>query len=149
MKNAAKVFSTSRCLAAVACSGGARPPAGVKPEAIAVSIAGNKATAIVATRDEATRQAVAGDLAEDETAIFNTQALVVVKADGTVEIRLAGGVASPLATKADLDKLRANFSSWTPVANDGGAALKAVMTAAGGILHGSDWPVGTTVLKGQ
>lgn len=126
-----------------------RPPSSGNPEAVAVAVGGSKTTVIVATRDEATRQAVAGDIAEGETCVYNDKALIVVKADGTVEIRLAGGVAIPLATKADLDKLRANFAAWTPVPNDGGAALKAILVAAGGILGLPTWPVGTTVLKAQ
>jgi hypothetical protein len=104
---------------------------------------------LTAFRDEATRQAVAGGLADGETCVYNDKAIIIVKADGTVEIRLAGGVAIALATKADLDKLRANFNSWTPVPNDGGAALKAIMVAAAGILGLPTWPVGTTVLKAQ
>lgn len=85
----------------------ARPSAAGKPEAIVVMVGGPTSPAIVATRDEATRARMADGLAADETAVFNSQAIVVVKANGTVEIRSKDGVAVPLATKADVDALRA------------------------------------------
>lgn len=124
----------------------ARPPASGKPEAVVVAVGGAATTAIVATRDEATRAASVGNLAAGETAVYNDKAVIVVKADGSVEIRLVGGAAVPLALKSDLDALRAVFAAWVPVATDGGLALKtAVLAAAPAGWH----PVGTTVLKGQ
>jgi len=72
----------------------ARPPDGAAAEAITVNVGDANAPAIVAIRDEATRQASAGDLEADETAVFNTKAIMHTKADGTVEIR---GVPSILA----------------------------------------------------
>lgn len=124
----------------------ARPPANGNPEAIAAAIGGTASTVIIATRDEATRQASVGSLGVGETAVYNDKAVIVIKANGTVEIRLVGGVAVPLATKADLDSLRAIFANWTPVASDGGAALKTAIIAASPL----GWhPTGTTVLKGQ
>lgn len=82
-----------------------RPPSSGKPEAIAVAVGGAKHQAIVATRDEATRQAVAGDLQEDGAAIFNSQAIVRVEGS-RIEARSATGNASPVATLADLQALR-------------------------------------------
>lgn len=78
-----------------------RPSASGKPEAVVVFAGGAGNPLIVATRDEKTRAAlfkVAGELAENETAIFNSQSLIVIKADGTVEIRSAAGVAKKLVT---------------------------------------------------
>lgn len=65
----------------------ARPPSsGGKPEAIVAAIGGAKAQVIVATRDEATRAAMAGGIDDDETAVYNSHALLLVKADGTIEV---------------------------------------------------------------
>jgi phage gp45-like len=122
----------------------ARPPSSGNPEAIVVAIGGAKTTAIVATRDEATRKLGAGDLAEGETCVFNDKARIIVKADGTVEIRLHGGVAIPLATLADVQAIRAALDghshtyvpgSGTPTTTTANPAVPA--------------PVGTTVLKAQ
>lgn len=113
------------------------------------AVGGTKTPAIVATRDEATRKAAVGNLAEGETAVYNDKAVIVLKADGTVEIRLVGGVAIPLATKQDLIDLRTKLLSWTPVAMDGGAALKLILTTWLGPGPVYSWPAGTTVLKGQ
>lgn len=63
-----------------------RPPATGKPEAIAVFSGDTGKPVIVATRDEKTRQAMAGSLAEDETAIFNSSSIILMKADGTVRL---------------------------------------------------------------
>lgn len=125
-----------------------RPPSSGRPEAIMAGVGGSKTPVIVAMRDEQTRKAIA-QLAEGETAIYNDKAIIVLKADGTVEIRLAGGVAIPLATKQDLVDLRARLLSWTPVTGDGGAALKAILTSWLGAGPTYTWPAGTTVLKGQ
>jgi hypothetical protein len=112
----------------------------------------------IATRDEKTRQALfaeAGELADDETAVYNSQCLVVLKADGSVEVRLAGGAAVSLATKADVDAikdyLRAQFDPAT------GHTHKAVVPAQttqiaespGGFGGTCPAPAGTSVLKGQ
>ena len=85
----------------------ARPRATDRAEAIVVFTGENAASpVVVATRNEDTRSAVAGGLAEDESAMFNSAAIVVVKANGTVEVRLAGGVAVALATLADVQAIR-------------------------------------------
>jgi phage gp45-like len=125
----------------------ARPPSSGNPEAITAAVGGARTPVIVATRDEATRRAVAGDLAEGETAVYNDKAIVVIKADGTVEIRLVGGVAVPLATKADLDVLRTAISSAAIALGAGGAAD--IVAKADLALAPKPWPVGTTVLKAQ
>lgn len=69
-----------------------RPAPGVRAEAIIGHVGGPENPVILATRDEDTRRRVA-QLDQDETAIYNTLATVVVKKTGTVEIRLAAGVA--------------------------------------------------------
>jgi phage gp45-like len=77
----------------------ARPAASGKPEAIVLLVGDNATTpVVVAVRDEKTRQAIAGALAGDETAMFNSQAIVVCKADGTVEVRSKNGTAKKLIT---------------------------------------------------
>lgn len=127
----------------------ARPPSSGTPEAIVVFPGGAGNPIIVATRDETTRKAVfqaAGELAAGETAIFNGTTIVVLKVNGTVEIRSVGGVAQALVTKADHDAL----VSWiknqmviiTPSGNStpGTAPLPAVQAPSA---------TGTTVLKAQ
>jgi phage gp45-like len=131
-----------------------RPPASGNPEAIATAIGGAKTLALVAQRDEATRQAVVGDLAEGETAVYNDKALIVVKADGTVEIRLAGGVALPLATKQDLQILRSAINTAVISVGAGGAATinTACDVAVAALVPPPTpptWPIGTTQLKAQ
>lgn len=69
------------------------PSSGGKPEAIGVGVGGTRTTAIIAARDEATRQAVIGSLPMDSTAVFNTQGRRRDQPGRTVEIRLAGGAA--------------------------------------------------------
>jgi len=119
-----------------------RPPSsGGNPEAIGVAVGGTRTTVIVAARDEATRQAVVGDLPPDSAAMFNTQTIIVINPDGTVEIRLAGGAATPLATLADLQAL-ASFVQKMTLAVSGGTAGP---PAPGAV----PTPTGTTVLKAQ
>jgi phage gp45-like len=130
----------------------ARPPAGSKPEAVVVFIAGAKSPAVIATRDEKTRAAMAGGIGEDETMLFNSQACVHING-AAVEVRSANGTAVELATKADLVRLADVFRSWTPVALDGGLSLKTLLTAIVGATMvekpAATWPVGTSVLKGE
>lgn len=111
----------------------ARPPAGAKPEAIAVMIGGGNTPAIVGVRDEKTRAAVVGSLKEGETAIYNALALIVIKADGTIEIRSKDGTAQPLITKAQ-------FDAHTHVAPPGGGTT-AVPSNVG--------TSGTSVIRGE
>ena len=76
-----------------------------------------------------------------------TGARVVVLPDDTVEARSESGTAAALATKADLDALKSAITGWTPVAGDGGAALKAALLA---LFSGPpSWPAGTSVLKAE
>lgn len=82
-----------------------RPSANGKPEAIVVNVGGPKGPVVVAARDEQTRASVA-DINADETAVFNSAALVYVKADGTIEIRTKNGSAVALAKNSDLNSLR-------------------------------------------
>jgi phage gp45-like len=69
-----------------------RPPATGAPEACVLSLGGDAdASVVVATRDEKTRSEVAGDIDEDETALFNSKALLLAKADGTIEVGAGPG----------------------------------------------------------
>jgi phage gp45-like len=89
----------------------ARPTSSEKAEAFVTFTAGGSGSPlIVATRNEDARRAVAaaltgGTIAEGETLIFGSPGtpIVYLKANGTVEIRLPGGAAVALATKADVD----------------------------------------------
>lgn len=119
----------------------ARPPSSGKPQAIAVFLGdGVGRPVVVAVRDEATRQAIAGGLDEGETAVFTDKAIVVIKASGKVEIRSAAGVALPLPTRADLLALTALVASSATYAAFQGAVAALV---AGG------WPIGTLTLKAE
>jgi phage gp45-like len=127
----------------------ARPAASGKPEAIVVSAAGAKSPAIVATRDEKTRAAVAGGLAADEAIVFSSAAVVHVRANGTVEIRTPGGSAVPLATLADVQALREAFNSHVHVLTIAAAPGSGGTGTAAPTATPAPAPAGTTVLKGQ
>lgn len=105
----------------------ARPKADHRAEAIVVFPGGAANPIIVATRDEDARKAVA-QLGADETAMFNSQTIIVVKGS-TVEIRTAGGTAHSLVTLAEFnDHIHvASGSNTTPpsVAASGTTVLKA------------------------
>lgn len=119
-----------------------RPPSsGGKPEAIAVAVGGTRTTVIVAARDEATRQAIAGSIAAGETAMFNPQVILLCKANGTVEIRAGGGAAAPLATLADVQALT-NFVQQMTLPMSGATAGP---PAPGSV----PTPAGTTVLNAE
>jgi phage gp45-like len=123
----------------------ARAPSSGSPEAVVAALGGTKASVVVATRDEATRQVGAGDLAEGETCVYNDQARVIVRADGTVEIRLHSGVAVPLATKADLAAVVTAFNAHTHVYTPGpGTAIPTAVP-----VPTAPSPTGTSVLKAQ
>jgi phage gp45-like len=121
-----------------------RPPTGSKPEAIVVFPGGPGNPTIIATRDEATRKASVGNGTDDIAAMFNTVAIVMVKADGTIELRSVGGSASFVALTSDLATLKSAISGAAVVAGDGGAAFKANILAAL-----STWPVGATKVKAE
>lgn len=129
----------------------ARPPSsGGNPEAIAVAVAGGKNMAIVATRDEATRQAVAGNIDEDETATFNSCTLIINKKNATVEIRLPSGTAVSLMLKSEGVTMRNELHNHTHgpgsfTAPSGGGPV----TGTSGAGPAVTTPTGTTVLKGQ
>lgn len=122
-----------------------RPPASSKTEALLVFPGGAAVPVIVATRDEDVRRKVAADLKPNETQIHNSETIFRIKADGTAELRAIAGVAESLSKHSDLTALAGVLDDWTPVANDGGAALKALLDA----LIGSGWPFGTSKLKAQ
>ena len=126
----------------------ARPPSNTgNAEAVVVNIGDQNNPAIVATRDEATRAACVNDITDDETVDYNSASRVYVKADGTIEARTHGGTANQLALKSAIDGFYSILNTWTPVPNDGGAALKAAFTAYVGA-HVT-WPASTTKLKGE
>lgn len=70
----------------------ARPAPGANAEAIVGAIGGAENPVIIATRDEGLRKKMA-QLDQNETAIYNSLATVVIKKTGIVEIRLGAGVA--------------------------------------------------------
>lgn len=89
----------------------ARPPTPATPaaatvEAIVLNLHDSDAPVVVALRDEKTRKAVAAAIAADTTILHNSVVGTYLKPDGTIELRSHGGVAVPLATKADLEALR-------------------------------------------
>lgn len=126
-----------------------RPPAGSKSaEGIVIAVGGVNNPALVATRDEAVRAASAGDLEDDEAAVFNTTARVRVKKDGTVEITSIGGVALRLATYDDVKAIRDDLDghSHLYVPYPGGAAGTPVATTGNPAVTD---PAGTSVIKGE
>lgn len=125
----------------------ARPPSSGSPEAIAVMVGDASVPMIVATRDEKTRAAVAGNVQPGETAMFTPLAIVYMKSDGTIEVRSVSGTAKPLAVNAELAGLISVLDGWTPVPNDGGAALKTAFSAYK--LAHPGWPLGTQKIKGE
>lgn len=124
-----------------------RPPeTGGSPEVVLVKIGGASAhPAIVATRDERTRQAFTQirDMLADESAMFNSQARVHCLADGTVVVDDGTG-AVELALKSDVQGVKDAIAAAAVSAGDGGATFK---TNIGTGLSG--FPVGTTILKGK
>lgn len=135
----------------------ARPPAGNESEAIGVMVGDANTPVVIAIRDEKTRAAVAGALGVDETMLFNTTALMLIKSDGTIEARSVGGAAVALATKADVqalrDYVRNQFSTATGhihATPSGPTTTITTVNAAGSApTHAPPSPSGTTVLKGE
>jgi len=112
-------------------------------EAVAVFPNGDRGHPLVVVVDDRRRRPV-GWL-KGESGLYNSFGAVVrLKADGAIEVT-SGGSAVPLATKADLDALKAAITAWTPSANDGGAALRTKLTSD---LFPS-WPIGTSKLKAE
>lgn len=106
-----------------------RPPGSGKPEAITVAVGGAKVTVVVATRDEATRAAMAGGVNPDETAVFNSQVMILVKADGTIEIGSGPGMESTI--KADTYRAAEDtlFEAVATIINAIGALAVLLQTA--------------------
>jgi phage baseplate assembly protein V len=112
-------------------------------EAVVVFPNGDRSHPLVVTVSDRRYRPTGG--APGEVTVYNDAgARVALLDDGTVEARSDAGVAVPLATKADLDNLKAAISGAVIVANDGGASLQSTILAA---LEA--WPVGTSVLKGE
>ncbi len=90
--------------------------------------------AIIASRDDRSA-AIYADLADGETAIFASDgsAIIFLRKDGTIEItggtvKIGDGSAVFLAKASAISDLQTAINGWTPVANDGGAALKTALT---------------------
>ena len=115
----------------------ARPSTTGKPEAIVVMVHDAQNPVVIAVRDEKTRAAIAGALAANETAMFNDTSLVHIKGDGTIDARSSGGTAVPLATKADIDALKA----WIATHVHGGSGTPPTTTPPSA--------AGTSKLKGE
>lgn len=129
-----------------------KPPAGgSSAEAIVAQLGGDgaNAPAIIATRDEETRAAAfaTSDIAPDETALFNSEVRLYLKADGTIEARTHAGVAVALAKNADLKAIVDILCNWIVVPMDGGAALQTAVQLVRTVDPG--FPHGTQKLKGQ
>lgn len=95
----------------------ARPGVGSNPEAIVIFLGeGASAPTVIACRDEDVRRAVVGDLSEDETAMFNTRTMIIVRASGIVEIKAPGGVPRKVAFQ---DEVHAIYSWLTAHTHSG------------------------------
>lgn len=125
----------------------ARPPTSGKPEVIVIGAA--ESAVAIAARDAKTQQATAGALKVDETALFNSQALVYVKDNGTIEARTAAGAAVPLALKSDVQAVVDWLKKHVHTGITAGGANSG--PPANGVVDGTAPanPTGTTCLKGQ
>ena len=112
------------------------PPSG--SEAVVAYLGGNRDHGVVIVCDNGAFR-VTG-LASGEVSIWSQyEQQILLKADGSVEITAPAGVSvgtgsDSVAMAAKVDALwnafYTMFSAWTPVAQDGGAALKTAFTAA-------------------
>lgn len=129
----------------------ARPPANGKAEAIVIMVGDAGAPAVIAVRDERTRAAVAGALLPDESAVFNSRAIVHLTAAGKIDARSEGGSAVPLAKASDLsrllDALTEAISASSGAAPEGAYALGQLKAALAVLLP--PWPDPTTTLQGE
>lgn len=126
-----------------------RPPSSGNPEAIALAVGGAKHQAIIATRDEATRQLVAGDLGEDSAAIFNSTAIVRIEGS-SIEARSATGNAEPVLGLSDGTRIMSALA--TAIANEttaGHAVGAAALTAFQSALTATGFPSGTEIFKAE
>ncbi len=131
----------------------ARPRTSDKAEAILASVGDARHSVIIATRNEDVRKQIA-NLEADETAIFTSLGIIVIKADGTVEIRSESGTAVPLATKADVDELRSKLNALIAAYKlhvHGGVTTGAGLSAVPTVVTAADADamVGTLVLKAE
>lgn len=123
-------------------------------EAIVVKVGGKlNHPVIVATRDEDVRV----DVAEDETAIFNSVSIVHVRANGEIEATSIGGTPVALATKADIDALeeflKDQFDSVSGVGHVHATPSGPTTTMTAGSGSGTGFSVpsasGTTKMKAE
>lgn len=125
----------------------ARPKTSDKAEAVLVSVGDARHSVIIATRNEDVRKQIA-NLAENETAIFTSLSTVVIKADGTIEIRSKDGTALPLPTLADLqavvDALDSHSHLYIPY--PGGVAGAPVATTGNPSVPDPD---GTDIIRAE
>lgn len=141
----------------------ARPADGDDAEALVLQVGAEADHPVIAaTRNEAARARYVeefGEIDKGEVVVFNSAGTsrVLIKKGGDIDVTVAagkkisfsaGGIAVALATKADLDALKAIFTAWVVAATDGGGALKTLLTAGfGGV---GPWnPAGTTVVKAE
>ncbi len=123
----------------------ARPPSSNATEAIVVMVGDANSPTIIAVRDEKTRKAIAGALGLDETMLFNSAALVHVKADGTIEARTPGGDVEPLVKRSEFNALIAAYNAHTHTGSSAtGGAVTTIATTSSGTNA-----TGTTVLKAE
>lgn len=132
----------------------ARPKQGANAESIVGYVGGPENPAIIATRDEDTRKRVA-KIDQDETATFNTLALMHITKAGKILAYLAGHIADAvgLAKASELNNLRAftvqQFAGAGHVhATPSGPTTATTPVVAPVATPTTDYP-GTVVLKGQ
>lgn len=121
-----------------------RPAAGDNAEAIVAKVGGESGhPVIVATRNRDAFKNLESEegLAEDESALYNSSAMVKASDDGFVDLGSIGGTRQPFATLEDVVSLKEIFTAWVTAPNDGGAALKTLL---------DDWePAGTKKVRGE
>lgn len=128
-----------------------RPKPGANAESVVGFVGGAENPCIIATREEDTRKRVAA-IDQDETATFNTKAILHITKAGKVLAYLAGHVADAvgLAKASELNDLRAfvaaQFTDAGHVHGVSGASTNS--TAPVGVPPSTDYP-GTSVLNGQ
>ncbi|HEX6022561.1 MAG TPA: hypothetical protein VFZ00_11240 [Solirubrobacter sp.] len=123
----------------------ARPPAGANAEAIVAFPGGPSNPVVVASRDEATRKAVAGAALQDETFVFNSKVAIRCTASGLVQIYLLGGPTPvQLALKSDVDAVISAYNAHKHTGVSTGVGI------SGAPQPGDHAPasVGSSVLRG-
>lgn len=122
-----------------------RPAPNANAEAVVVFPGGSSNPVIIATRDEDARKLINSQVDQDAAAVFNRSTIILVKPNGTVEIRAIGGTATKLPTLADYEALRSAFNAH--VHATAGTGPPVPPTPAAGIPVAP--PAGTAVLKAQ